>query len=268
MTSKQTTSNKPKDPRRGLKFSAASATFLAVVGHIFLGFEQSVAQLLVALGAGYTAALVFESIDAAMEDRAPRWRGRGARGLFEFLLSAHMSAVTISFLVYANDRLWMMAFVVTAAIGSKHIFRLHDGKRFRHFMNPSNFGIAITLLLFHWTTVIPYEFTEGFQGWGRPGQWVLPLTIVVLGSRLNHLFTKRLPLIAAWLGTFMLQALVRGVVTDAPLFSGFVPMTGVAFVLFSFYMVTDPMTSPASLRGQIIFGCSLGLVYAALMSQH
>ena len=257
-----------KDPRRGQKIAAGSATLLAFAGHLILGFEQSIAQVVVALGAGYTAALVFEAIDAAMLGKTPRWRGRGPKGLFEFLLSAHMTAITTSFLIYVNNRLWMMAFAVIAGIGSKHILRMHDGKRLKHFMNPSNFGIAFTLLLFHWTTVIPYEFTEGLQGWAQPGQWILPLAILILGTRLNAVYTKRLPLIAAWLGTFILQALIRGVVTDAPLLSGLVPMTGVAFILFTLYMITDPMTSPRSVRSQVIFGCSLGIVYAALMSQH
>jgi Na+-translocating ferredoxin:NAD+ oxidoreductase RnfD subunit len=45
-------------------------------------------------------------------------------------------------------------------------------------------------------------------------------------------------------------------------------MGGVAFVLFSFYMITDPMTSPSSLRGQIVFGMSLATAYAVLMVNH
>ena len=257
-----------RDPRRGLLISATTATLFAIAGHLFLGFEQSLAQLTVALIAGYGAALLFEAIDAAMMGRSPRWLGNGTSGVGKFLLSAHMTAITISFLLYVNNHLWIMAFAVIAAIGSKHIFRIRNGERLRHFMNPSNFGIALTLLLFPWTTVIPYEYTEGFGGWSSPGRVILPLAIVILGTRLNALYTRRLPLIATWLTVFALQALIRGLVTDAPLFAGMTAMTGVAFVLFTFYMITDPMTSPSSTRGQIIFGLAMGLVYAALMAAH
>jgi hypothetical protein len=42
-------------------------------------------------------------------------------------------------------------------------------------------------------------------------------------------------------------------------------MTGVAFVLFTNYMITDPGTSPSKPRAQFIFGASVGLVYGTLM---
>jgi enediyne biosynthesis protein E5 len=45
-------------------------------------------------------------------------------------------------------------------------------------------------------------------------------------------------------------------------------MTGVAFLLYTFYMVTDPATSPSSPRGQIVFGAAVACAYAALMLAH
>ena len=257
-----------RDPRRGLLISTATATLFAIAGQFFLGFEQSALQLGVALLAGYAAAFTFESIDAAVMGTSPRWAGRGLGGVAQFLLSAHMTAVTTSFLLFVNNRLWVLVFAVAAAIGSKHVFRYRDGARLRHFMNPSNFGIAITLVLFPWTTVIPYEFTEVFHGWASPGRVILPMAILVLGTRLNARYTQRLPLIGTWFLAFAAQALIRGVLTDAPLFSALAPMTGVAFVLFSMYMITDPMTSPSSTRAQIYFGLSLAAVYTVLIALH
>jgi Na+-translocating ferredoxin:NAD+ oxidoreductase RnfD subunit len=46
------------------------------------------------------------------------------------------------------------------------------------------------------------------------------------------------------------------------------PMTGVAFLLFTFYMVTDPATTPDSVRGQIAFGASVAVAYGTLMAFH
>ena len=46
------------------------------------------------------------------------------------------------------------------------------------------------------------------------------------------------------------------------------PMTGVAFVLFTFYMVTDPGTTPSKPKDQMIFGLSVAAAYAFLMLYH
>jgi hypothetical protein len=45
-------------------------------------------------------------------------------------------------------------------------------------------------------------------------------------------------------------------------------MTGVAFILFTFYMVTDPATTPGAARAQILFGAAVAAAYCALISSH
>jgi hypothetical protein len=45
-------------------------------------------------------------------------------------------------------------------------------------------------------------------------------------------------------------------------------MTGVAFLLFTFYMVTDPATTPRTVRGQIAFGIAVAAAYGTLMAFH
>jgi hypothetical protein len=45
-------------------------------------------------------------------------------------------------------------------------------------------------------------------------------------------------------------------------------MTGVAFILFTFYMVTDPATTPSTTRGQVLFGASVAAAYGALLALH
>jgi sterol desaturase/sphingolipid hydroxylase (fatty acid hydroxylase superfamily) len=169
-------------------------------------------------------------------------------------------------LLYANDRLLLIAFATAVAIGSKAIVRAPVGNSTRHFLNPSNLGITITLLLFPWVGIAPpYQFTENLSG---IGDWILPGLLIVSGSFLNARFTHRLPLIAAWLGGFAVQALLRSLVFGMPIVAGFVPMTGVAFLLFTFYMVTDPGTTPSKPLNQVIFGASVAAVYGLLMVSH
>lgn len=249
----------------GLRRFGIAITVLNILGHTFFGFEQSLAQPVVALATAYTVELLLELIDARINHRTP-WFAGGFRNLVDFLLSAHITGLAVAMLLYANDRLWPVVFATIVALGSKTIFRVRVGNVPRHFLNPSNFGITITLLAFPWVGIAPpYQFTEGLD---RFGDWILPGLIITSGTILNAKFTHKLPLIAAWLSGFVLQALLRALIFGATLPSALLPMTGVAFILYTFYMVTDPATTPVSKRGQVIFGFSVAACYGALMLSH
>jgi Na+-translocating ferredoxin:NAD+ oxidoreductase RnfD subunit len=182
------------------------------------------------------------------------------------LLSAHITGLAVSMLLYANERIWPIVFATAVATGSKHIFRVRAGGGSRHVLNPSNFGITAALLAFPWVGIAPpYQFTENVSG---ALDWIVPGLIVISGTFLNWRFTGKLPLIAGWLGGFVAQALVRHLVFDTALVAAWLPMTGLAFLLYTFYMVTDPATTPSSPRGQVAFGLSVAAVYGLLMVSH
>lgn len=249
----------------GLRRFAVAISLLNILGHTILGFEESWAQPLVALVTAYSLEILLEWVDAWVNRRTPGFAGSFGQ-LVDFLLSAHITGLAIAMLLYANDRLLLIAFATAVAIGSKAIVRAPVGNSTRHFLNPSNLGITITLLLFPWVGIAPpYQFTENLSG---IGDWILPGLLIVSGSFLNARFTHRLPLIAAWLGGFAVQALLRSLVFGMPIVAGFVPMTGVAFLLFTFYMVTDPGTTPSKPLNQVIFGASVAAVYGLLMVSH
>lgn len=250
----------------GLRRFAIAISLLNILGHTAFGFEQAWATPLVALAAAYTTEMLLEVVDAHVSYRAPQFVGGGPVKFIDFLLSAHISGLAIAMLLYANQRLWPVAFAAAAAIGSKAIFRAPLGKGSIHFFNPSNFGIILTLLLFSWIGIAPpYHFTENLVG---SGDWILPGIIVCSGTFLNWRFTKRLPLIGSWLGGFVLQALLRHWLLGARLEAALLPMTGVAFILYTFYMVTDPATTPSGARPQVIFGAAVACTYGLLMLCH
>src|SRR5215216_3300105 len=250
----------------GLRRFAIAITVLNILGHTSFGFEQSLAQPLVALASAYSVELLLEFIDARCNRRPLRFLGGGPRKFVEFLLSAHITGLACAMLLYANERLGPVVFASVVAICSKCILRAPAERGTRHFFNPSNFGITITLLAFSWVSVAPpYQFTENMTG---AGDWILPAVIVCTGTFLNARFTRRLPLIAAWLGGFVAQAALRSLFLDTPFGAGLIPMTGVAFILYTFYMVTDPATTPTRHRDQIIFGFSVAGVYGLLMVTH
>jgi hypothetical protein len=257
---------KPKrDPRMGLRMSTTLATVFTILGHTVFGFEQSWAQMAVALGTGYTCAMLFEWVDARANGIQPGYAGGGWRKLVDFLLSAHMTSITLSFLLYMNKRLWIMAFAVAIALGSKYVLRVRQNGRLQHFMNPSNFAIAFVLVAFQWTGVLPWGYTVNLHGvW----DWLIPLLIVGLGMRLNILFTGRIPVICSWLGTFLLLASLRAWLLHGPLVAELIVLTGIPMVLFTFYMITDPQTSPSGLKSQILFGSGIAIAYAVLLRAH
>ena len=140
------------------------------------------------------------------------------------------------------------------------------GSRTHHIFNPSNLGIATTLVLFPYVGLAPpYHFTENLVG---AGDWLLVVLILIGGMFLNTMFTGRLPLIGAWVVAFILQAVLRTVFFGTTLVAALLPISGLAFVLFTFYMVTDPGTTPSNWGTQIVFGAAVGAMYGIIVQFH
>lgn len=255
----------------GLARFAVAITLLNIIGHSFLGFEQSWATPLVSLLAAYGTELAGEATLALTQGRRPRFAG-GVSKMVSFLLSAHITGLAVGMLLYPGEQLAAIAFASSLAVASKYVLRVPlglgpDGRQAtRHVLNPSNFGITATLVLIPSVGIAPpYQFTENIAG---IADWLLPLFVIGAGSYLNLKATGRIPLILAWLAAFVAQALVRSFLHDTPAAAGLNPMTGFAFILFTFYMITDPATSPAGLRGQIGFAAAVAVAYGGFMELH
>lgn len=248
-----------------LKRFAVAITVLNIAGHAFLGFEQSWAHPVAALMTAYALELSFEWLHCKLYGLRPRYKG-GVKKFILFLLPAHISGMAVSMLLFSNERIVPIVFATAVAILSKILFRVKVNGHSRHFLNPSNSGIALTLILFPWIGIAPpYQFTENTSG---IVDWLLPLVFICVGSFLNTKFTKKMPLILAWFAGFISQALIRSLILEAPVLAALNPMTGVAFLLFSFYMISDPATTPNSLKNQILFGSSIALCYSLLVCLH
>jgi hypothetical protein len=256
----------PEQARVGaLARFAIAITILNLLGHTLLGFENSVMQTLVCVAVGYAVEIILETVGAWDEKRRPLFTGGGLKQFVIFLLPAHITSLATSMILYAGERLLPYIFAVVIAMTSKAIFTVSVAGKRRHFLNPSNAGVTAALFLFPSVGMLPYHFTEELFGYW---DWALPVLVLCTGSFLNYRFTNRMPLIIAWVGTFVTQAVVRHFLYPTWLPASLAPMTSVAFLLFTFYMITDPQTTPSSVRGQIIFGCSTGAAYGVLMALH
>ena len=170
--------------------SPSAITVLTVLGHAFLGFEQSYAQPLVALATAYGMQLLLEvGRRLVPSGRRPRFAG-GLVALVNFLLSAHITGLAIAMLLYFNDRLWVVAFAAAVAIGSKTLFRAPVGAgsapllqpvELRHQRDPAAVpvGRAGDALAVH-------------GGLAGIGDWVCSRVIFVLGSFINVRYTRRI----------------------------------------------------------------------------
>ncbi len=253
-----------------LRRFAFAITLLNVLGHTLFGFEQAWAAPLVGIATAYAVEIGLELIAAWQQGRRPRFLAGGltATGMVDFLLSAHITGLAVSMLLYTGERMAPIAFGSAVAISSKYLFRAPAprGAGTCHFLNPSNFGITATLLAFSYVGITqPYMFTENLSS---TGAWVLPVILVCAGTFLNGRFTHKLPLIAGWVGGFVAQALLRWALFGNLPRGSLIPLSGVALLLFTFYMVTDPATTPVPVARQVAFGAAVAAVYAVLLASH
>ncbi len=151
------------------------------------------------------------------------------------LLSATITALSLTLLLRA-DRLWAIPAAAVFAIASKFVLRV----RGKHLFNPANFGVGAALLILPGT-------------WISPGQWgndvALAGWLVVLGATVARrarradiswlflvFYLGALAARVAWLGQ-------RWAVWTHQLGSG-------ALLLFAFFMISDPMTTPNHPKGR------------------
>lgn len=140
---------------------------------------------------------------------------------------------------------WPYAAVGAISILSKQLVRV-DG---RHVFNPLNFGMVAGLLFFSG------EMTVVAGRWGGAREGLL--AVMALGCVVVWR-AKRLDLAVAYWLSFLGGAYVRSLYTGAAMGVLLTPMKGAAFQLFTFFMITDPMTTPESRRGRLLFALTLG----------
>lgn len=237
-----------------------------VLGHTVLGFEQSWATPLVGVATAIVMQFLLEGVDAWARGRERRYAG-GWTAALDMLPPAIIPGFACAMLLYANERLWPVVFAVVLCIGSKVLLRAPVGDgRTQHIFNPSNFGVAATLVLFPQVGFAPpYHFTENLS---TVGDWLLPGIVLVTGVIIHACFTGRLPLVAAWLFGFAVQGVVRSFIAGTPFYVPLTPMTSAAFILFTLYMIPDPATTPLKPARQAAFGFSVAMVYGIIQLMH
>ncbi|MDH5741536.1 MAG: RnfABCDGE type electron transport complex subunit D [Nitrospira sp.] len=221
-------SNKPifwRDPRL---YQIASLSTLLLYGLFFLHFDVSIWQIVVTLA---TAQLT--QYAATRYFNLPFFDPK----------SALISSLSLCLLLRTNDLL-VAVFAALIAIGSKFVIRWNG----KHIFNPTNFALVFVL-------------TSGL-GWISPGQWGqvawFGFLIACLGS-LIITRAARADVTLAFLAFYIALLVIRALWLGDPLTIPLHQIESGALLIFAFFMISDPKTTPDSRMGRIIYALLVAL---------
>lgn len=164
-----------------------------------------------------------------------RWKS----GKWIFPQSGLITGSGISLLMESR-LLVIYAIAALAGVASKHFIK-YEG---RHIFNPATYGLLFAVSIFP-------EKAVAFAGqWGAI--WWITSLVFILGLVLTYR-AKVLDIAIFWLLGFFLVGLCRHLFFGATIYMALGPATGAGFVLFTFYMITDPRTAPKSRWGRFVF---------------
>lgn len=215
-----------RDPRLYQILVLAS---LLVYGAVRLDFEISVPRAALLLG----TALLTQAVCTRLW-RLPAFDPK----------SALISGLSLCLLLRTGSP-WLAAGAAVVTIASKFVLRI-GGK---HVFNPTNFGIVAMIL------------ATG-RVWVSPGQWGNAAFFAFLVACLGGLVVNRAArsdvtyaFLAFYLGVVFGRALWLGQPMAIPLHQ----LGNGAFLIFTFFMISDPKTTPDSRAGRILFALLVAL---------
>lgn len=132
------------------------------------------------------------------------------------------------------------------AVGSKYLIRW----RGKHIFNPANFGLVVMSLLFG-------------AAWISPGQWGAAPIFAILLAGLGGIVTgkaKRWDVSLALLGSYAALVFGRALWLGDPLAIPIHQMQSGALLIFAFFMISDPKTTPDARLARIIYAAVVALI--------
>jgi hypothetical protein len=250
-----------RDPRLHLAAVIISIHFL---GQIALGFRVSVPQILVAI-------LVCALIEVG-------WTLYKTNTLV-WPASAMLTGSGVALILRLSDmqsddpwswRGWyVFALVAGLSLLTKYVIRY----RGTHIFNPSNVGLVAAFLLLGSTRIEPLDFW-----WAPFDLWMIAAYLIILVGGL--LITARLHLLGMSAAFWLTLTVGIGILAA----SGhcmtarwsFEPVCGTHFwwvivlspeiLIFLFFMITDPKTTPAARVARITFGVAVAMVCTLLIA--
>ena len=213
------------DPRL---YQIGALTLLFLYGVFFLQFDVTLLRAVLIVG----TAIVTQKVAS------------GLAGIAFDPKSAAISGLSLSLLLRSESLVLLLAAAVIA-VGSKFVLRV----RGKHVFNPTNFAIVALLVVTN-------------RVWVSPGQWGSVAFFGFLIACIGGLVVNRaarsdvtFAFIAAWSALVIGRSLWLG----EPLTIPFHRLENGALLLFTFFMISDPKTTPDSRAGRILFAFAVAL---------
>jgi Na+-translocating ferredoxin:NAD+ oxidoreductase RnfD subunit len=176
---------------------------------------------------------------------------RARLGSWKYPSGAALTAAIIAMVLRAQEPWYVPAVASVIAVLSKYCLRFHA-----NVFNPAALGIVASYYLFH----------AGESWWGAQTDTIGPAALFMLAAGLY--ITNRvnkmpvvLTFLAAYFGAFTFAAYVGDPLKVAEIFR--TPDLW-ATMYFAFIILTDPPTSPARYRDQVICGALVAMVSCAV----
>jgi len=211
------------DPRL---YQIGTLAALLVYGMGWLGFDITPARAALLLATALVTQKICDRISGATAPFASTSR------------SALISGLSLCLLLRTNAAV-LACLAAVIAIASKSLIRI----RGKHVFNPTNGGIVAMLLL------------TG-QVWVSPGQWGTAASFAFLMACAGMLVVMRAArsdVTIAFIACYAALVLGRSLYLGEPMTIPLHRLESGAFLLFSFFMISDPKTTPDSRAGRILF---------------
>jgi hypothetical protein len=222
-------------------FQIAFLASLLLFGVVARDFSLSLLQL----------ALTFAS--ALLTQAAWQWGLKlPGRANWHGYLSAVISAIGIAILVRAENG-WAHPLVACIAMSSKYLVRAGDGSSRSHVFNPANLAALLACC------VLP-------GAWLSPGQWgsgaLTALWLLAIGGIVTGRVARRdvsLAFLSAWGGLLAARIVWLEYPGDVGVDIWLHQMANGATLLFAFFMISDPMTTPQRKAARIAYAAAVAV---------
>jgi Na+-translocating ferredoxin:NAD+ oxidoreductase RnfD subunit len=158
--------------------------------------------------------------------------------------SALISGLSLCLMLRTNSA-WLAVLAAVVTIASKFLVRV----RGKHIFNPTNFGIVALL-------------AATGEVWVSPGQWGNTVLLAFLMACLGGLVVNRAArsdVTFAFLLAWGLLVMGRSIWLGDPLSVPLHRLASGSLLLFAFFMISDPKTTPDSRAGRILFAALVAL---------
>lgn len=193
--------------------------------------------------AGILVVALFSQFAATKYKKLPRFEWK----------SAMISGLSLSILMKTTS-LPVALLLAAVAILSKFVFRWKG----KHIFNPTNFALALGLLATNEVAVVPGQWGNGI---------ILAFFIASMGVFVVNKACRG-DVSLAFFATYATALISWSLWMDKPLIEPIQRLQTGSLLIFTFYMITDPKSTPDSRLGRFIFGVAVAALGIYLQLAH